>query len=81
MNTKNVSYYGVNKVASGKKIRDYMKAQKVTLEDVACALMLSTTIPVKAWRNGKYMPSLANAILLAEILKVSVSDLFVIDIN
>ena len=63
---------------TGMRIKDIMAIRQMSNNDVADALNLTSSAAVKAWRNGRYAPSLANAVALAQLFAVHVEDIIVL---
>lgn len=72
------SRYYVDLPKTGRRIKEIMAVRKMSNNDVADALNLTSSTAVKSWRSGRYAPSLANAVALAQLFGVRVEDIIVL---
>lgn len=72
-----VKHNVLDKKDTGSKIRYYREREGWSREYVADAIQ-SNRKAVTAWEKGEYMPSLSNAVLLADLFDVYIEDLVVV---
>lgn len=66
---------GINKKASGLKLRRIMDAQGITVKDVQQYLGLGSVQSVYHWLNGISMPTVDNLYAMSELLQVSMDEM------
>ena len=69
----------LNMAATGANIRALMAAAGVTAAEVAQMLGLTTANAVYRWMNGTAVPSIANLLLLRDILDAGIDEILVTD--
>lgn len=70
----------VNKDALGKAIKDYRTEKKISQEDLAKSLHTQKS-SISSYENGHSLPSLENAVQLAQMLGISIEELAGYDVT
>lgn len=69
---------GINLAETAEKIRWFRKRTGMSMATVADLLDVNRTT-VQQWENGNSLPSLRNAIFLADMFNVYIEDLVIVD--
>ena len=64
--------------STGKRIKYWRKRRGMTQQDIAKIIGV-TNMGVSRWERGENMPSLDHAMMLADLLKVSVEELILME--
>ena len=67
----------IDAVATGLRIRELCKMKQLTVSEIQKALGLTDDRSVYYWYQGRYLPSLDNLYLLAQILGCTIDDILV----
>lgn len=68
-------YPAIDKVGTGRRIREYMDDRGLTVKDVKGHLQLGSVQSIYHWLEGKALPSMDNLFALSILLEVTIDDL------
>lgn len=68
----------IDNVATGIRLKEICEKKGISADDIKNALHLSDTRSVYYWFSGRYLPSIDNLCMLADLLQTSVDDLLIL---
>ena len=69
----------INTRATGERIRELRKGNKLSVKEIQKFLGLATNQSVYKWESGASMPTLDNIVVLAKVLDTTIDNIIVIE--
>ena len=69
----------IDLIKTGERIRELRKQNNISVEQLRSILGFSTVQAIYKWEKGLNLPTLDNLVVLAEIFRVSMDDIIVME--